>query len=101
MIKGDPMTLNLEGVSLIIKQQKNKRFKKMKKGDIVKFKNVVDEGDERVIMRLLEDPDGGRVRVETVLILPDIAPVPSQNIYPTNDLEVIKKRVKNENVPKK
>ncbi len=30
----------------------------MKKGDIVRFKNVVDPGDEKVKMRLLENPDG-------------------------------------------
>lgn len=33
----------------------------MKRGDIVKFKKVVDLGDDRIRMRLLEDPDGGRV----------------------------------------
>ena len=37
----------------------------MKKGDIVKFRNVVDEGDEDLRMILLEDPDGGRVLVES------------------------------------
>ena len=35
----------------------------MKKGDIVKFRNVVDAGDEELRMILLEDPDGGRVLV--------------------------------------
>lgn len=38
----------------------------MKKGDIVKFKTVVETGDENVRMRLLEDPDGGRVLVESL-----------------------------------
>ena len=33
----------------------------MKKGDVVKFKNIIDAGDENVRMVLLEDPDGGRV----------------------------------------
>jgi len=40
---------------------------KMKKGDIVKFKKVVDPDDEKVKMRLLEDPDGGRVLVEALV----------------------------------
>ncbi|MDH4164357.1 MAG: hypothetical protein OEW15_16970 [Nitrospirota bacterium] len=39
----------------------------MKKGDIVKFKETVDVGDEKVRMRLLEDPDGGRVLVEALV----------------------------------
>ena len=39
----------------------------MKKGDIVKFRKAVDPGDERLRMILLEDPDGGRVLVESVV----------------------------------
>lgn len=39
----------------------------MKRGDIVKFKKVVDPGDDRIRMRLLEDPDGGRVLVESLV----------------------------------
>lgn len=39
----------------------------MKKGDIVKFKKEVDPGDDKVRMRLLEDPDGGRVFVESLI----------------------------------
>ena len=39
----------------------------MKKGDLVKFRNVVDAGDEDIRMILLEDPDGGRVLVESVV----------------------------------
>lgn len=39
----------------------------MKKGDIVKFREAVDPGDEKVRMRLLEDPDGGRVLVEALM----------------------------------
>lgn len=38
----------------------------MKRGDIVKFKKVVDPSDDRIRMRLLEDPDGGRVLVESL-----------------------------------
>ena len=39
----------------------------MKKGDIVKFREAVDPGDENVRMRLQEDPDGGRVLVEAMV----------------------------------
>ena len=39
----------------------------MKKGDIVKFKKVVEEGDENLRMLLLEDPDGGRVLVVAIV----------------------------------
>jgi hypothetical protein len=37
---------------------------KMKKGDIVKFSEILDSGDEDIRMVLLEDPDGGRVLVQ-------------------------------------
>lgn len=39
----------------------------MKKGDIVKFRKAVDPGDEDLRMILLEDPDGGRVLVESIV----------------------------------
>lgn len=39
----------------------------MRKGDIVKFRKVVDPGDESLRMILLEDPDGGRVLVESLV----------------------------------
>ena len=39
----------------------------MRKGDIVKFRKAVDPGDEDLRMILLEDPDGGRVLVESVV----------------------------------
>lgn len=39
----------------------------MKKGDIVKFRNVVVAGDEDLRMILLEDPDGGRVLVGSIV----------------------------------
>jgi hypothetical protein len=39
----------------------------MKKGDIVKFKTVVDPGDEDLLMVLREDPDGGRVLVADLI----------------------------------
>ena len=54
----------------------------MKKGDIVKFKDVVDPGDEEVRMRLLEDPDGGRVLVEALVGM-EFNPT---YVYPVKDL---------------
>lgn len=31
----------------------------MKKGDVVRFKEPIDPGDENALMTLEEDPDGG------------------------------------------
>lgn len=53
----------------------------LKKGDIVRFKNIVDPGDEKVKMQLLEDPDGGRVKVKAMPPL-----VASTSIHPISDL---------------
>ena len=39
----------------------------MKKGDLVKFNEIVDPGDDEVRMVLLEDPDGGMVLVEALV----------------------------------
>lgn len=59
----------------------------MKKGDIVKFKNVVDVGDEDLRMVLLENPDGGRVLVEAIVEM-NLKPTSRYNI---EDLEVCDK----------
>ncbi len=56
----------------------------MRKGDIVKFRNVVDAGDEDLRMILLEDPDGGRVLVESIVDM-NIRPTHRYNI---EDLEL-------------
>ena len=56
----------------------------MKKGDVVKFRNIVDAGDEDLRMILLEDPDGGRVLVESVV---DMKIRPTCR-YSVDDLEV-------------
>jgi hypothetical protein len=56
----------------------------MKKGDIVKFKAVVDEGDEKIRMVLLEDPDGGRVLVQALV---DMTIKPTAR-YLVEDLDV-------------
>jgi len=39
----------------------------MKAGNIVKFKNVIDAGDEDIRMVILEDADRGRVLVEALV----------------------------------
>lgn len=54
----------------------------MKKGDIVKFRETVDPGDEKVRMRLLDNPDGGRVLVEALMGM-SINPT---YVYPISDL---------------
>ncbi len=54
----------------------------MKKGDIVRFKKFVDPGDEKVRMRLLENPDGGRVLVEALVGM-EFNPT---YVYPTEEL---------------
>ena len=56
----------------------------MKKGNIVKFRNIVDAGDENLRMILLEDPDGGRVLVESIVDM-KIRPTYRYNV---EDLEV-------------
>ena len=60
----------------------------MKKGDIVKFREVADPGDEKVWMRLLEDPDGGRVLVEALVGM-QLNPT---YVYPVNDLVMCDQR---------
>jgi hypothetical protein len=56
----------------------------MKKGDIVKFKKIVDAGDEALRMVLLENPDGGRVLLAAIIDM-KIKPTSRYNI---EDLEV-------------
>ncbi len=60
----------------------------MKKSDVVKFKAVVDAGDEDIRMRLLEDPDGGRVLVESLRGM-SINPTSRYNL---EDLELVTPR---------
>ncbi len=54
----------------------------MKKGDIVRFKEIKDIGDDSLLMELLEDPDGGRVLVRALV---NMAIQPTA-VYPVNDL---------------
>lgn len=56
----------------------------MKAGDIVKFRKIVDKGDETVRMRV-DWVDGGRVHV-TALMGMEINPA---YIYPESDLDVV------------
>jgi hypothetical protein len=56
----------------------------MKKGDIVRFKEVVDKGDENSRMELLEDPDDGRVLVRGLVNM-KIQPT---HVYPVDDLVI-------------
>ena len=54
----------------------------LKKGDRVKFRRVVDPDDDKIVMVLLEDPDGGRVLVES-LIWDSLNPT---RVLPTSEL---------------
>jgi hypothetical protein len=54
----------------------------MRKGDVVKFKEPVDIGDENSLMVLEEEPDGGRVLVRHLV---DMKLQPT-SIYPIKDL---------------
>lgn len=54
----------------------------MRKGDVVKFKDPVDIGDENALMVLEEEPDGGRVLVRHLV---DMKLQPT-SIYPIKDL---------------
>lgn len=56
----------------------------MQKGDVVKFKEPVDPGDETCKMVLLDDPDGGRVLVRHLV---DMKIQPT-SIYLTKDLQL-------------
>ncbi len=56
----------------------------MQNGDIVKFKKVVDAGDEALRMVLLENPDRGSVLVEAIVDM-NIKPTYRHNV---EDLEV-------------
>jgi ribosomal protein S28E/S33 len=67
---------------LIFKNINNAVEERMKKGDIVRFKEIVDAGDETVLMELLENPDGGRVLVRDLV---DMAIQPT-SVYPVDDL---------------
>ncbi len=49
------------------KFNKPAKDEELKKGDRVRFRRVVDPGDDKILMVLLEDPDGGRVLVESLI----------------------------------
>ena len=54
----------------------------MQKGDVVKFKEPLDRGDESALMVLEENPDGDRVLVRHLV---DMKLQPT-SIYPIKDL---------------
>lgn len=60
----------------------------MKKGDIVKFRKAVDPGDENLRMILLEDPDGGRVLIESVVDM-KIRPTCRYNIENLKNIQIV------------
>jgi hypothetical protein len=58
----------------------------MKKGDIAKFRNPLNDTEEKERFILLEDPDGDRVLVEGICNLP-IRPTA---IYRIDEIEKVK-----------
>lgn len=65
-----------------VKFKKPTNDEELKKGDRVRFRRVVDPDDDKVVMVLLEDPDGGRVLVES-LIWDELNPT---RVLPTSEL---------------
>ncbi len=63
----------------------------MQKGDVVKFKEPIDPGDENALMILEEDPDGGRVLVRHLVVM-KLQPT---SVYPTKDLQLFESRGQN------
>ena len=59
----------------------------LKKGDLVRLRRVVDPDDDKIVMRLLENPDGGRVLVES-LIWDALNPT---RVLPTSELIKVSK----------
>lgn len=59
----------------------------LKKGDRVRFRRVVDPDDDKIVMVLLEDPDGGRVLVKS-LIWDSLNPT---RVLPTSELIKVSK----------
>lgn len=73
---------------LLKKVEDNKtNGEELKKGDRVRFRRVVDPDDDKIIMVLLEDPDGGRVLVES-LIWDSLNPT---RVLPTSELIKVSK----------
>lgn len=58
----------------------------MKKGDLVKFRVAVEDGDEELEFLVLENPEGGRVLVEAIV---DMNLRPNYR-YKVEDLELIR-----------
>ena len=60
----------------------------IKKGDFLKFKEILEEGDENLIFLAIENEDGGRVKVQAVNVNLTLKPV---HIYESKDLKKIEK----------
>ena len=56
----------------------------MRRGDIVRFKKIIDAGDDELRMVALEDEDGGRVLVQALVGM-KLNPTAKYNVA---DLEV-------------
>jgi ribosomal protein S27AE len=73
-----------EKCNVLLKKVENSKTNdaELKKGDLVRFRRVVDPNDDKIVMRLLENPDGGRVLVES-LIWDELNPT---RVLPTSEL---------------
>lgn len=73
-----------EKCNVLLKKVEDSKTKdeELKKGDLVRFRRVVDPNDDKIVMRLLENPDGGRVLVES-LIWDELNPT---RVLPTSEL---------------
>jgi hypothetical protein len=62
----------------------------MEIGDIVKFRKMVDPGDDKTRMRVLEIHHPNKYRPEEARVEAIVdMPIRPQNSYPTSDLEVV------------
>jgi ribosomal protein S27E len=73
-----------EQCNVLLKKIEDSKTKdeELKKGDRVRFRRVVDPDDDKIVMRLLENPDGGKVLVES-LIWDELNPT---RVLPTSEL---------------
>jgi hypothetical protein len=60
----------------------------IKQGDILKFKEILEKGEENLIFLAIENEDGGRVKVQAINVNLTLKPI---YIYESKDLKKIEK----------
>ena len=73
----------MKAINLKIKK-KDKNM--IKQGDILKFKEILEKGEENLIFCAIENEDGGRVKVQVINTNLSLKPI---FIYETKDLKKI------------